>query len=169
MQLRAEHGWGYRHISQTLSESHATQVPKGTVQYWILGTHNRSRRLHRYFEAVPSPELSDVIGAVLGDGYTTEDQGRGIVGLSNKDMDLLKHYLSCISRILNHQSSGRITRGTPFGTLKATVGSRLLALFLQKPLQQLAPFIEKHPAPFIRGFFDAEGCATVSISRGNSV
>lgn len=166
MQLRAVRGWGYRRISRTLSEAHRTHVPRGTVQNWILGTHNPSRRLHRYFEAIPSPELSYVIGIVLGDGYTTEDQGRGIVGLTNRDMDLLKHFLSCISRILHRQSAGRITKGTPFGTLKATVGSRLLALFLQKPLQHLAPFIEKHPASFISGFLDAEGCAMVSVSRG---
>jgi intein-encoded DNA endonuclease-like protein len=49
--------------------------------------------------------------------------------------------------------------------MKVTVGSTLLALFLQKPLRQLAPFIEEHPASFIRGFFDAEGSALVTVGR----
>lgn len=152
-----------------MSEAYGLHVPKGTVQNWILGIHNPSRRLHRYFEPTPSPELSYLIGAVLGDGYTTEDQGRGIVGFTNKDVDLLKHFLSCVSQVLGVPSAGRITSGTPYGTRKATVGSTLLTLFLRNPLHQLAPFIERHPGPFISGFFDAEGSCATTISRGRLV
>jgi len=164
MEMRATRGWGYRRISRALSLSHGIDVPKGTVQNWILGTHNPSRRLHRYFEPTSSPELSYIIGIVLGDGYTAEDQGRGIIGLTNKDRNLLEYFLLCIARVFNCLSAGRITKGTRYGTLKATVGSTLLMLFLQKPLAQLAPFIEKNPAHFIRGFFDVEGCAVVTTS-----
>jgi intein-encoded DNA endonuclease-like protein len=164
MEMRATHGWGYRRISRALSVSHGIDVPRGTIQNWVLGNHNPSRRLHRYFEPAPCPELSYVVGIVLGDGYTAKDQGRGIVGLTNKDRHLLDHFLLCIARVLDCPSAGRITKGTRYGTLKATVGSTLLMLFLQKPLRQLAPLIEKHPAHFIRGFFDAEGCAVVTTS-----
>ena len=123
-------------------------------------------RLHRYFQPTSCPELSYVIGAVLGDGYVTEDRGRGIVGFTNKDKFLLEHFLVCISRILNTRRAGRITSGTRYGVLKATVGSRLLFLFLKKPLAEIAPFIEQEPAAFISGFFDAEGHATVALSHG---
>jgi intein-encoded DNA endonuclease-like protein len=166
MQLRAEHGWGYRRIAKALSAVHGIGVPKGTVSNWLLGAYNPVSRLHRFFQAVPSPELSYVIGAVLGDGYTTEDQGNGIVGFTNKDRYLLEHFLTCLSRIFNTQNAGRITRGTRYGVFKATIGSRLLALFFQRPLVEIAPFIEEHPAPFVRGFFDAEGHATITVSRG---
>jgi intein-encoded DNA endonuclease-like protein len=164
MEMRATRGWGYRRISRALSASHGIDVPKGTIQNSILDNHNPSRRLHRYFEPVPSPELSYIVGIVFGDGYTAEDQGRGVVGVTNKDRDLLEHFLLCIARVFNCPSAGRITKGTRYGTLKATVGSTLLMLFLQKPLPQLAPLIEKHPADLIRGFFDAEGCAVVTTS-----
>lgn len=165
MQLRTERKWGYRRIARALSDAYGVNVPKGTVSNWLLGTHNPARRLHRYFEAVPSPELSYVIGAVLGDGYTTEDQGNGIVGFTNKDRKLLSHYLSCMARILGVASAGRITK-CGHGVLKATIGCRLLALFLDRPLDELAPFIERYPASFVRGFFDAEGTAAVSVGQG---
>ena len=140
-------------------------MPKGTVSNWLLGTHNPANRLHRFFQAVPSPELSYVIGVVYGDGYVTEDKGNGIVGFTNKDKSLLEHFLLCLSTIFNTEKAGRITKGTRYGVSKATIGSRLLALFLQKPLVEIAPFIEEYPASFLRGFFDAEGHATVTIGR----
>jgi intein-encoded DNA endonuclease-like protein len=165
LQLRRQKGWGYRRIACALSQSHGIHVPKGTVSNWILGRHNPSRRLHRGFKPSPSPELAYVIGSVLGDGYTAKDQGRSIVGFTNKDMDLLRHFQRNLSCVLGTSSAGRITSGTRYGTMKVTVGSTLLAIFLQRPLRQLAPFIESHPAPFIRGFFDAEGSAVVSVTR----
>lgn len=165
MQLKAERKWGYRRISKFLTEVHGIHVPNGTVQNWILGIHNPVRRLHRYFVPTPSAELSYIIGAVLGDGYTTEDRGNGIVGFTNKDQDLLMHYLSCLSKILRVAKAGRITSGC-YAVSKATIKCRLLAIFLRKPLYESAPFIEKHPASFIRGFFDAEGSAIITISRG---
>jgi len=165
MQLRVEHGWGYRRISKFLTEMHDIHVPKSTVQNWILGIHNPARRLHRYFVPTPSEELSYIIGAVLGDGYVTEDRGNGIVGFTNKDQDLLLHYLSCLSKILGVAKAGRITSGC-YAVSKATIKCRLLAIFLRKPLRELAPFIAKHPAQFIRGFFDAEGSAIITISQG---
>lgn len=161
MQIRSERGWGYRRISRALSDEHGIHVPKGTVQNWILGIHNPIMRLHRYFEPIASPELSYVIGIVLGDGYTTVDKGRIIVGLTNKDKHLLRVFLRSVAKILKTPSAGRIVKGTQHGTLKATLGSTLLGLFLRKPLSELTPFIEQYPAEFVSGFFDAEGCAAV--------
>jgi len=163
--LRRENGWGYRRIARALSESHGIIVPKGTVSNWILGVHNPSRRLHRHFTPFPSPELAYVIGAVLGDGYTTRDQGRHIVGFTNKDLNLLKNFQRALSVVLGTPSVGRITTGTRYGTMKVTVSCTLLAHFLERSIRELSPFIENHAAHFLRGFFDAEGSAAVSISQ----
>ena len=165
-QLRREKRWGYRRIARALSESHGVHVPKGTVSNWILGTYKPSRRLHRYFAPVSSPHLAYVIGAVLGDGYTTKDRGRSIVGFTNNDLDLLNHFRLELSKVLGTTSAGRITSGTPYGAMKVTVACTLLALFLQKPLQLLGSYIEKHPTDFIRGFLDSEGSAAITLSRG---
>ena len=165
MQIRSQRGWGYRRISRALREEHGIQVSEGTVQNWIRGIHNPIMRLHRYFEPVASPELSYVIGIVLGDGYTIVDQGRIIVGLTNKDKHLLRIFCRSIAKILKTPSAGRIVKGTQYGTLKATVGSTLLGLFLRKPLNELIPFIVQYPAKFVSGFFDAEGCVGVGADR----
>ncbi|MGA2971053.1 MAG: LAGLIDADG family homing endonuclease [Candidatus Bathyarchaeia archaeon] len=166
MQLRTARGWGYRRIAKALSAAHAIDVPKGTVSNWLLGRHNPAGRLHRYFEAIPSPELSYVIGAVLGDGYTAEDRGNGIVAFTNKDRGLLLYYLACLSSVLGAPSVGRIAMGR-YGVSKAIINCRLLVILLRKPLPKLAPFIERYPAPFIRGFFDAEGSSIITVNRGN--
>jgi len=165
VRLREENGWGYRRIARALNRSRGIHVPRGTVANWILGRHNPARRLHRAFTPDASPELAYVIGAVLGDGYTTRDRGRAIVGFTNKDVDLLKHFQCALSEALGAPSVGRITSGTRFGTMKVTVGCTILALLLERPLAELVSFIDAYPADFIRGFFDAEGTAVVFVSE----
>lgn len=45
----------------------------------------------------------------------------------------------------------------------------MLVDFLSQPLSGLDRFIRPYPAQFVRGFFDAEGSAVVSVGRNGQL
>jgi intein-encoded DNA endonuclease-like protein len=105
----------------------------------------------------PSPELSYVLGAFLGDGSIIRNK---IVTLKVADIVFAEKFAECLAKVVG-------TKPYPLRNVEnkywiGYINNKGLAKFLsQNTLQNLIPIVEKYPEEFVRGFFDAEG--TVSL------
>lgn len=62
-------------IARQLSARHSLSLDPGTIRHWMVGDRNPQRRtnLLNVFKLGPSPALSYVAGANIGDGSTITD------------------------------------------------------------------------------------------------
>src|ERR1700758_3582388 len=60
-------GLSYRQIQYAILTGHQVRLAKSTISVWVNGLHDPTGRLNN-FRPDPTPELSYVIGVILGDG-----------------------------------------------------------------------------------------------------
>ena len=75
-------------IARQLSASHSLNLAPGTIRHWIIG--DRKPQGRNAFIQEPSPALSYVIGANIGDGCTLAKLG--IVKLEVADKDFAEAF-----------------------------------------------------------------------------
>jgi intein-encoded DNA endonuclease-like protein len=130
----------------------------------VKRNHSFPKRIRTFS---PSSELSYVIGAVMGDGSIIHERNRKryFIDLRVNDFEFIQQFRDLLSCVLG--------RGVNIGTLDGSVKFRVqvsdksLHCFLSKPFDELKPYIEVHPADFLRGFFDSEGSAWI-VKRKNA-
>ena len=117
---------------------------------------------------LPSPDLSYIIGVVLGDGnldgykqlhkgkYSSHLSSRYMIKLRVKDFEFVKAFQQAIEKVTGR--SPKIWRMKD-GKYSVDVSCKPLFLLLKQGLSQLRQYIDLHPEGFIRGFFDSEGSA----------
>lgn len=105
----------------------------------------------------PSPELSYVIGAVLGDGTLYIHSRRHEISLTVKDRDFAEEFAIRFGKLLGRKLNieTRKMKGVKYYVVRA--GSKNLFYFLKQDLDKLMPIVSEYPQEFLKGIFDAEG------------
>jgi intein-encoded DNA endonuclease-like protein len=111
----------------------------------------------------PSEDLANVIGVVLGDGYTYEEKsGRCVIRLRAKDKEFVEDFGRRLANVLGREP---IRPRKDAGLYIAEAKSKTLHELLKKPvdLKRIKKYVEHCPkcaAAFLRGLFDSEGCVS---------
>jgi len=113
-------GLGGIRIAKELSLRHSLRVCPGTINHWIYG--EREPRIRNLFEVKPSPELSYIIGANIGDGSNLAKSGS--VKLEVSDLDFAETF--------NAKMAALFSRKRPNKVLKRVFASNRLPLFIVK-------------------------------------
>lgn len=146
LRLRKLKGWGNKKIGRALG------IPFSTVGAWLYLGRSPPSYLYGMKSRInlnPSPELSYITGALLGDGsWKRHTVMLGLV----QDRDFAEVFRDCIARII-----GLFKINNYGGYYRVGVPSRQLVNYLQNE-DEIKGKISKFPAEFIRGFMDAEGC-----------
>ncbi|MEM4527173.1 MAG: LAGLIDADG family homing endonuclease, partial [Nitrososphaerota archaeon] len=162
LELRRQ-GLGYKRIKKKIKELYDVSLSTSTINYWcrnICSPFNGIRIPSIDF-LEPSPELSQVIGVVAGDGWAVKKKnGRHIVGAGAKDKDFIEEFSRCLGKVLRRDPPK--PRQEKDGRLAVEVESKALYELLKKPLDinKIAPYVEhceECMRSFVRGFFDSEG------------
>jgi intein-encoded DNA endonuclease-like protein len=110
----------------------------------------------------PSEDLANVIGVVLGDGYTYENNSAGyIIGLEAKDKEFVEDFGRRLGNVLGREPiRPRFMKDS--GRYIAEAVSKTLFELLRKPvdLKRIKKYVEhckKCMAACLRGLFDSEG------------
>jgi intein-encoded DNA endonuclease-like protein len=167
LELRAG-GLAYSKTISRLLHEFGVSLPKSTMSYWARGLHGPLGRAYA-FSPSPIPELAYIIGVEKGDGSLNirRKQYNYRIRLQSIDVDFVKEFDRCLSRVLN-SSRHALWTGAGRNETHVEASSFLLLRFLQRPLEEFRPIIEhcvKCSAAFLRGFFDSEG----SVEKSGSV
>jgi intein-encoded DNA endonuclease-like protein len=162
-------GLSYTEIRKEIYRKHGVWIGTGTISRWLRGVHSpyNGRRLPSLELLKPSEDLANVIGVVLGDGYTYERSihktSRGyIIGLEAKDKEFVEEFGRRLANVLGKEAiRPKFREGVGTYVVKAT--SKTLYELLKKPvdLKRIKPYVEHCPkcaAAFLRGLFDSEAC-----------
>lgn len=160
-------GLSYSKIIARLFQDFGVRLPKSTVSYWERGLHSPQGRAHT-FAPSPTPELAYVIGVEKGNGSLNirHKQSNYRIRLQSIDVEFVKEFDRYLSQVLNSHRHALWT-GAGRNETHVEASSFLLLRFLQRPFEELKPFIEhcaQCSAAFPRGFFDSEGCVDKSGS-----
>jgi intein-encoded DNA endonuclease-like protein len=155
-----------KEIQRRLCEKYGKQISIRNIYYWIDGKHYPFGRINKFNEE-PSRELSYVIGVILSDGYKYFDNNTHYyLWLAVKDKEFAEEFGRCLAKVL-----GREEPYKPFWNAKqkqwiVAVCSIQLFKFLDKPFEELKPYIEYSKetiASFLRALFDGDGSIHVKI------
>ncbi|MDA4126660.1 MAG: DNA endonuclease [Thaumarchaeota archaeon] len=163
----------YGKIISEIEERHNVTLAKGTISGWVNGTSTPFKAGHVFFPR-PTPELAYAIGVKTGDALLNVKaktyQYR--IRLQAVDREFVEAFNRAVAKILGC-APHRLLKGDTAREIHVEFGSYLLHKFLERPLGELAPFIEHDKrcvAAFLRGFFDSEGSVAVggSVTASNS-
>jgi len=156
MELKNSLGWGPKRIGEQL------RISPSTVCNWTRG------RFSPFGSCVvprldPSPSLSYLVGAFLGDGALIRSAAYHYeLRLRVTDLDFALHFAACL----------RVTTGRPTRVRLDTRGFFVVRAWSKLLFEYLSSWksdfetIDRYPAEFIQGFADAEGCPGVASSIG---
>ena len=165
MQELATRGQGPVSIARELSAIHSLSVSPGTVRHWIVGDRRPQQR--NIFKPGPSPALSYIIGANIGDGCDLA--ASSCVKLEVTDIDFARTYNTNMATLFSRNHPNKVLarrfkdNRMPMYVVK--YASKQLAELLRLPLAELLKIAFAFPREFLRGFFDAEGHVDVSITK----
>jgi len=135
-------------------------VSKSAVWNWINGHGFGNMNMPNLS---PSPELSYIIGAILGDGSVFKSQRHYAIALSVCDYDFIMEFNRCICSILGRKKLYSVMRDRRrernySDRYRIRFSSKVLFHFLHnRTIKDFQEIIDKYPAEFVRGFADAEG------------
>jgi intein-encoded DNA endonuclease-like protein len=154
-----EEGLSHTQIQKRIYEKYGKRLFQPTISHWINGKHNPLGKVNK-FDEKSSPELAYVIGVILSDGYKYFDSKGYLLRLAVNDREYAEEFGKCLAKVLGKRNIYK-----PFWNenLKQWVVkgcSILLYKFLDKPLEELKPYIEyskETVASFLRALFDGDG------------
>lgn len=97
-------GIGANRIAAQLSTEHSLSIAPGTISHWIAG--NRHPRLRNIFEERPSPSLSYIVGANIGDGCALTKSG--CAKLEVTDIDFAQTFNSNLAHLFSRDKPNKI-------------------------------------------------------------
>ncbi|MEK6959480.1 MAG: LAGLIDADG family homing endonuclease [archaeon] len=164
-------GFGYKKIRNWLS-SQGISISLGTLSYWRNKKKNFTSRKNS-FEAIPSKELAYVLGVMFGDGAISRHEKNHdyCIHLGAIDKEFVEKFSECVSRLLGKKQPYPV-HWCKSGIYEANIRSKELYFFIKGVKENLdtgKPFIEKHPAEFIQGLADSEGCPAIRATNKFSV
>lgn len=133
---------------------------QGLAYYYAkkFGIINK-RRKYNHPDLSPSPELSYLIGVLVGDGNITKSGYDYQIRLSAKDKEFVESFAEKLA-IINHKSSSYSIRKNKRGLYETQGRSKKLYYFIKGG--NFWSIAEAYPIEFITGFFDSEGTITKS-------
>jgi len=165
----ASKGKGPAGIARQLSAVYQLSISPGTVRHWMVGDRNPlGGKVRNLLRQEPSPALSYVIGANIGDGCTLTDNW--IVKLEVTDRDFAEAFNDNMARLFDRSKPNKIlvkrfkVQRLPMYVVRYSC--KQLVKLLRLPLKKLLEIAFKFPREFLRGFFDAEGYVGVGIGPG---
>lgn len=131
---------------------------QGLVYYYAkkFGIVN-TRRKYNHPDLFPSPELSYLIGVVVGDGSITKIGSDYAIRLSAKDEEFVAKFAKTLAIVNRRDSCYPIWKNKR--ALLETTG-RSKELFYSIKNIEYYETIQTYPHEFIEGFFDSEGTVT---------
>jgi intein-encoded DNA endonuclease-like protein len=162
-------GLSYTEIRKEIYRKYGVWIGMGTISKWLRGVHSpyNGRRIPSLELLKPSEDLANVIGVVLGDGYTYERSirktSRGyVIALEAKDKEFVEEFGRRLANVLGREPiRPKFREGVGKYVVKAA--SKTLYELLKKPvdLKRIKEYVEHCPkctAAFLRGLFDSEAC-----------
>jgi intein-encoded DNA endonuclease-like protein len=143
------------------------------IQYWIKKFNIPTKRKWRFIKPNldPSPELSYVIGAILGDGTIAKklnSRKRNLVEFNSTDPIILDVFNISICKVLGKKNLYKIhweKRGKYRSLGRIAISSQAFWEFMRQPQEKLLEVASKYPVQFLRGFFDAEGSSYLAKGK----
>lgn len=158
-------GLGPAHIANQLSAAYSLKIAPGTVRHWAIG--DRKPGVRNVFKEEPSPALSYVIGANIGDGCTLIESW--CVKLEVTDMDFAQMFNANMVTLFSRVEPNKIlVRRFDVDRLPMYIvkySSRQLVELLRLPSKKLLELAFAFPREFLRGFFDAEGHVDIGARK----
>ncbi|HXW36928.1 MAG TPA: LAGLIDADG family homing endonuclease [Nitrososphaerales archaeon] len=152
-------------IARQLSASYRLSFSPGTFRHWMIGDRKIQRR--NVFKSEPSPALSYIVGANIGDGSALKKSW--IVKLEVTDLDFAQAFNVKAAELFSHASPNKImvkrfqVNRLPMYVVRYR--SKQLVQLLKSPLQDLLKIATAFPCEFLRGIFDAEGHVDVGVTK----
>jgi intein-encoded DNA endonuclease-like protein len=148
-------------IRNKIYRKYGVWVSLSTISRWLRGVSSpyNGRRIPSLELLKPSEDLANVIGVVLGDGYTYEGNGNCVIRLRAKDKEFVEDFGRRLANVLGRKP---IRPRKDTGKYIAEAKSKTLHELLRKPvdLKRIRRYVEHCPkctAAFLRGLFDSEG------------
>ncbi len=139
-------------------------LPCSTVYNWVVGKNSPFGSLILP-TLTPSPSLSYLAGAMLGDGDLVRSTSYHYqLRLRVKDRDFAEEVCSCFSSVLGRPKNVR-NDGNGFYVVR--VWSRILYEYLSDT-SAIRKTVDQFPSQFIRGFADAEGSPAISVGQSQN-
>jgi intein-encoded DNA endonuclease-like protein len=150
-------------IRDKIYRKHGVWIGRSTIRDWLRGVHSpyNSRGIPSLELLKPSEDLANVIGVVLGDGYTYKGSNRCDIGLRAKDKEFVEEFGRRLANVLGRKPiRPKFREGVGKYVVEAV--SKTLYELLKKPvdLKRIKPYVEHCPkcaAAFLRGLFDSDG------------
>jgi intein-encoded DNA endonuclease-like protein len=154
-------GLSLTEIRKDIYRKYGVWIGTETIRRWLRGVSSpyNGRWIPSLELLKPSEDLANVIGVVLGDGYTYEGSYGDVIGLGAKDKEFVEDFGRRLGNILGrapirHRKDAR--------KYIAEARSKTLYELLRKPvdLKRIRKYVEHCPkcvAAFLRGLFDSEG------------
>jgi intein-encoded DNA endonuclease-like protein len=97
-------GLTHGQIQERIYEKYGMQLPQPTISNWVNEKHKPFRNLNK-FDGKPSPELSYIIGAILGDGTKYMESGHRnyTLELKVKDKDFAETFGHYLAKVLHRE------------------------------------------------------------------
>ena len=158
LDLRKE-GLSYNKIIKKIQADHGVTLRKSHISGWVNGKH-RPFGYVRAFDPQPRPELSYVIGVLLGDGTTSSNRNHShMIKLRVIDREFAAEFSRCLGVLLCRDPPPvKWREGTR--SWYTGVSSLLLQKSLRQELKDLVPTIshcDDCKGAFLKGFYDSEG------------
>ncbi|MEM3406147.1 MAG: LAGLIDADG family homing endonuclease [Nitrososphaerota archaeon] len=157
-------GLTYKEVQERIYEKYGRRLSIAIIGFWINKKKHPLGRVNK-FDENPSPEFTYIIGVISGDGCRYFYKRNYRLQLAVKDYEFAEKFGECLAKVL-----GRKRPYKPFWSKKlkqwiAQGYSFLLYKFLNKPLEELKPYIEHSKdtvSAFLKALFDAEGSIYVN-------
>jgi len=162
IELRKQ-GLTYKEIQRKIYEKYGKQIFLPQICNWINKKHCPLGKVNK-FDDRPSPELSYIIGVILGDGFKRFDGKGYLLRLAVDDKEFAEEFGKCLAKVLGRKPYKPYWNKKPKQWIVAGC-SILLYKFLDKPLEELKPCIEYSKntiSAFLRALFDGEGSMHVN-------
>ena len=136
----ASTGQGPAGIARQLSAVYQLSISPGTVRHWIVGDRDpQGGKVRSPFRGEPSPQLSYVIGANIGDGCTLTRNW--IVKLEVTDRDFAEAFNSSMAALFSRKAPNKIMikrfRVDRLPMYVVRYACRALVELLRLPLEEL--------------------------------
>ncbi|MFH7835500.1 MAG: LAGLIDADG family homing endonuclease [Candidatus Aenigmatarchaeota archaeon] len=158
IELRKQ-GLTYKDIQRKIYEKYGMQLPQSTINDWINRRHKPLRNVN-IFDGKPSPKLSFIIGVIFSDGSKRFD-GKGYrLRLGVIDKEFAEEFGKALAKVLGKKEPYKPFWNKSRKEWVVEIYSILLYKFLDRPLEELKPYIEhskKTVSAFLRALFDGEG------------
>jgi len=153
LRLKEERGWGGKRIGAYLG------IDSSTARRWINGTQMPRKERPRV-DLSPSPELAELLGILLGDGYiyypTSYTRRRAYIGLSCKDEKLIEEFIRCSQAVGCTVGSVCRKRKTQLTQIRV-YSMRVCNWYRSLSFNTINALGLLYPRDLLRGLFDSEG------------